>query len=314
MMHKIAICVCTLNRPTSLRALLESIANQRLVLLRDEQIQIIVVDNSRDGSAAERVGPLAPRWRFPIDFVHEPRQGLCAARNRAIASARAADASHIAFIDDDELAHPSWLDTLFASATSAHAAAAIGPVIPLFERRPPAWLPADAYQVRRRPQAGLVDDGYTGNTILAMSVIDNKNLRFDHRFDATGGEDTFFFKELLQTGASVVWADQAIAYTVIPRRRMTARWLWLRWYRTGDIEAHLGKFPHSSPKGRLFNLAQGVARILVGAGRIAGTALFKAWRQPDAMVASFYTACRGAGLIASALGHRYTEYQQPTYR
>jgi succinoglycan biosynthesis protein ExoM len=147
-----------------------------------------------------------------------------------------------------------------------------------------------------------------------MSVIDDKCLRFDHRFNATGGEDTFFFKELLQAGASVVWVEQAIVYSVIPRHRMTARWLWLRWYRTGDVEAHLGKFLPSSLKGRLFNLAQGIARVVVGSGRIVSTALFKAWRQPDAMVASFYTACRGAGLIASALGYRYREYRQPTYR
>jgi len=313
-MHKIAICVCTFNRPTSLRALLESMAGQRFVRLRDEQVHVIVIDNSQEGSAASNCGDLLVRERFAINFVHEPQQGLCSARNRALTAAHAACASHIAFIDDDELPHPAWLESLFVALTDTDAAAAIGPVIPLFEGQPPIWLPPQAYQDRRPPREGYVDDGYTCNTILTLSVIESNSLRFDERFNATGGEDTYFFKQLLEAGANIVWAEQAIVYSLVPRHRMTARWLWRRWYRTGDIEAHLGKFLPSTAKGRFFNLARGTARILVGGVRIVGTALFKTWRKPDAVVASFYTACRGAGLIASALGYRYREYEQTTYR
>ena len=313
-MPRVAICVCTYNRPLGLRALLESIGRQRLAQLVDDQIHVIVIDNSPDGGVVGSEEFSAWRGRFPVSVVHEPLRGLSVARNRALDEALRAGASHIAFIDDDELPHPGWLDALYAAVRAKGAAAAVGPVVPIFERPPQGSLPLPAYAERRRQNQGLVDDGYTCNTICALSAIEAKGLRFDSRFNATGGEDTYFFKQLRENGLSIAWAKDAVVFSVIPKHRMTAIWLWRRWYRTGDIEAHLGRYRPSTLTGRLFNLARGVARILVGGVRIMATAVFKSWRRPDAVVASFYTACRGAGLVASVLGHRYKEYGRTRYR
>ena len=275
-------------------------------------MHVIVIDNSREGIVARSTDISC--LRFALSIVHEPRTGLSAARNKAFAASRQAGVSHVAFIDDDELAHPAWLESLYAVLIGKGAAAAIGPVIPVFERQPQGWLPLHAYIEERRPNRGFVDDGYTGNMICALSTIDANGLRFDDRFNVTGGEDTFFFKELREKGLSIAWAEQAIIFTVVPKHRMTAPWLWRRWYRTGDIEAHLGKHLPSTPAGMLNNLMRGMGRILVGSARIVGAAVFKAWRRPDAVVASFYTACRGAGLVANVLGHRYKEYGRRSYR
>jgi glycosyltransferase involved in cell wall biosynthesis len=313
-MHKIAVCVCTYNRPAGLQALLEAIDKQRLVRLADAQVHVIVVDNSLEGSIARSSDLSGSRRRFSLGLVHEPRKGLSVARNKALAAAHQAGASHVAFIDDDELPHPAWLESLYAALESSGAAAAIGPVFPVFARQPQRWLPLPAYADLRRPSQGFVDDGYTCNMICALPAIEAAGLSFDDRFNATGGEDTFFFKQLRAKGLKIAWAEQAMVFSVIPEHRMTARWLWQRWYRTGDIEAHLGKHRPSTAAGRLRNLTRGMARIAVGSLRIVGTAIFKSWRQPDAFVASFYTACRGAGLIANVLGHRFKEYGRTGYR
>jgi succinoglycan biosynthesis protein ExoM len=313
-MDRIAICVCTYNRPLALRALLESIARQRFVHLADDQVRIIVIDNSSDGAIANSGELAAERGRFAVGIVHEPAKGLSVARNRALDEALRAGASHLAFIDDDELPHPAWLEALYTALSHKGAAAAIGPVVPIFERPPQGSLPLPAYADRRRQNQGLVDDGYTCNMICALSAIGAHGLRFDSRFNATGGEDTYFFKQLREKGLSIAWAENAIVFSVIPRHRMTAMWLWRRWYRTGDIEAHLGRYRPSTLIGRLFNLTRGVARILVGGVHIVVAAAIKSWRRPDAVVASFYTACRGAGLVASVLGHRYKEYGHTGYR
>jgi glycosyltransferase involved in cell wall biosynthesis len=313
-MDRISICVCTYNRPLGLRALLESMDRQRFLRLIDEQIHVIVIDNSPNGSVAASRDFSALRGRFSVSVVHEPSRGLSVARNRALAASRQAGASHVAFIDDDELPHPAWLEALHAALADKRAAAAIGPVVPIFESQPQSWLPLVAYADARGPRQGFVDDGYTCNMICALSAIDANGLRFDERFNLTGGEDTFFFKQLRERGLRVAWAEQAIVYSVIPRHRMSAGWLWRRWYRTGDIEAHLGNHLPSTPAGRLINLTRGMARILVGSVRIVGAAVFKAWHRPDAVVASFYTACRGLGLVANVLGHRYKEYGRRSYR
>jgi succinoglycan biosynthesis protein ExoM len=313
-MLKIAVCICTYNRPLGLMALLECLDRQRLGHVREQDVHVIVVDNSEAGTVATGGDLAVSRRRFAFSIVHEPRKGLSVARNKALAAAQEAGASHVAFIDDDELPHPTWLGALHATLSATGTAAAIGPVVPIFEVQPQASLPPPAYADLRHAHQGFVDDGYTCNMICTLAAIEGSGLRFDERFNATGGEDTYFFKQLREKGMKIAWAEQALVYAVIPKHRMTARWLWQRWYRTGDIEAHLGRHLPWTPMGRLVNLIGGMARIVVGCVRIAVTALLKARRRPDEVVASFYTACRGAGLIANVLGHRYKEYGRPTYR
>ncbi len=66
--------------------------------------------------------------------------------------------------------------------------------------------------------------------------------------------------------------------------------LWRRWYRTGDIEASLGRYNAASLTGKLYNLVRGLARLGAGGLRVAKAALCDSWRKPGAFVASFYTS------------------------
>lgn len=311
-MHDIALCVCTYNRPRGLRMLLEALDRQGLTSLRDEAIRIIVIDNSQAGSATDICNAYAAQGRFALSLVHERRKGLSFARNAALAAAQEARARHAAFIDDDELPSPSWLQSLFDALGATGAVAAIGPVYPVFEMPPGRWLPTLAYADLRQPRDGFVDDGYTCNAIIDLAAIED--LRFDHRFNEMGGEDTFFFKQLRDRGARIAWSEQAVVHAVVPRQRMSATWLWRRWYRTGMIEAYVGRYDPASGRGKVVNFVRGLARLVAGSARIAGAGLLYTWRKPDAFVASFYTACRGAGLIANVLGRDYKEYAHPTYR
>jgi glycosyltransferase involved in cell wall biosynthesis len=313
-MRHIAITVCTYNRPAGLQSLLAALDRQRLERLTDNEVEIIVIDNSQSGSAEDICAAYMRNGRFKATFVHEPRKGLAIARNAALAAARAAHASHVAFIDDDEVPDPAWLEALVCALERTSAAAAIGPVSPIMESEPSPWLVLSAYGDRRQPQGGCVEDGYTCNAILAMAAIDGANLQFDARFNETGGEDTYFFKQLREQGMKIAWAEQALVHAIVPKHRMSVGWILRRWYRTGMIEAHLGRFDPASLKGKLVNLARGMARIVVGAGRIAGAALLSPWRKPDALVASFYTACRGAGLVANVFERNYEEYARSRYR
>ncbi len=312
-MRLIALCICTYNRPQGLRALLAAIDKQRFEHISNEELRLVVIDNSQVGSAAGVYAEYAKNGRFKAAFLHEPRKGLAVARNAALSAARAEGASHVAFIDDDELPDPSWLEALVDTLESADAAAAIGPVTPILETLPSASLPLSAYADRRQPRDGFVDDGYTCNAILTMAAIDCGNLHFDARFNETGGEDTYFFKQLRDQGMKIAWAERALVHAVIPRHRMSAAWILRRWYRTGMIEAHLGRYDPASPKGKLVNLAKGGARLVVGAGRVAVVAILSPWRK-SAFLASFYTVCRGAGMIANVFERDYEEYAPSRYR
>ena len=69
-------------------------------------ISITVVDNDREGSAAEIVAKIEKGCSLPIHYVIEPQQNISLARNRALTST---EADYYACIDDDELADKVWL-------------------------------------------------------------------------------------------------------------------------------------------------------------------------------------------------------------
>src|SRR5262245_26578517 len=109
-MDQLAICICTYNRPDGLAAVLRSLDAQRLERLTNEQIAIIVVDNSAENTARKTCEAYEQNSRFSFHAVHEPRKGLVFARNACLDAAHEIEASHILFLDDDEMATPLWIE------------------------------------------------------------------------------------------------------------------------------------------------------------------------------------------------------------
>jgi glycosyltransferase involved in cell wall biosynthesis len=97
----------TLRRPESLARAVRSVFGQTGA----PGMELVVVDNSPEGSARAGVEALRQEAPFPLVFVHEPRPGVATARNSGLASASGA---LIAFLDDDEEAPPEWLAELVA--------------------------------------------------------------------------------------------------------------------------------------------------------------------------------------------------------
>jgi succinoglycan biosynthesis protein ExoM len=310
----VAVGICTYNRPAGLAALLAALDRLRLERLGQHQVIAVVVDNADTGSAAPICDAYAGTGRFPLTYVREPRKGLAFARNAVMAAAREAAATHLAWIDDDEVPDPGWLEALYTGLMQARSAAAIGPVYPLFELPPPDWLPPLAFVIRRTQQDGLVSDAYTCNCIVDLRFVAASGLAFDERYNHTGGEDTLFFRRLRQAGGTIAWVEGAMVHELVPRHRMSAAWLWRRWYRTGALEADLSPYDPASVLGRLVNLAMGLVRVGYGSARVAAGCVRSLLGTPGAFVASFYTVCRGMGLIAKVFGRDYNEYSVPTYR
>lgn len=312
-MPKLAIAICTYRRIDGLSRTLTALQNLRLSRLRDDDVVIAIVDNSPDASARDTVSEFGKTSRFAVSYTHEARKGLAHARNAALDAARRLGAARLAFVDDDELPEPGWLDALVRRMDDTGAGAVLGPVYPVFPKRPPAHLPVTAYATRPVDEAPFPTDGYTGNLLLDLAVLERMGLVFDHQFNLTGGEDTLFFKAFVDAGHRIAYAPDAIIHETVAPARMTTRWLLLRWYRTGSLEAQLGPDPARSTKGRLRNLAKGATRLVAGGGLTAASALVSGWRNPRATVASCYTMCRGAGLIANVFDRDYKAYDKANY-
>src|SRR3954465_14913744 len=116
----LTVAIPTFRRPGMLAECLDSVMSQ----LRDGT-EILVVDNDPGGSARTLVeGYADPRLRY----AHEPRPGVAQARNRAVSDSAG---RYLAFIDDDEIAHPGWLDALVRHAERG-VPASFGMVVPRF--------------------------------------------------------------------------------------------------------------------------------------------------------------------------------------
>ena len=96
---QITVVICTRNRPDGLRSTLASLRSQA-----DSDFQVLVVDNGSPsaGTAAVTKELALPGWEYTI----EPRPGLSRARNRGLCEVQT---SHIAWLDDDEIADRNWI-------------------------------------------------------------------------------------------------------------------------------------------------------------------------------------------------------------
>lgn len=217
-MTHIAICICTFKRPAMLRRLLASLAE--LETGGSFSIGITVVDNDRDGSAAEPVAEFRAGCALPVQYVIEPRQNISLARNRALTSTAA---DYYACIDDDEYADRRWLLELYTTIAGSRAAGALGPVRPVYDTPPPAWLIKGRIQERKAFPTGteLRDPKYcrTGNVLFSKELIAAQEVLFDPGYGRTGGEDVDFFKRMLRAGYRFVWNNEATVYEVTPAFR-----------------------------------------------------------------------------------------------
>jgi GT2 family glycosyltransferase len=82
------------------------------------------------------------RQALPDVIVTENRgeRGLSGARNTGLVLARA---EIVAFLDDDALAAPEWLQQLLAGYADPAVAGVGGKIVPLWPGRRPAWFPAE---------------------------------------------------------------------------------------------------------------------------------------------------------------------------
>ena len=100
---RVSVVVMTFNRPDPLRRCLESLAVQTLPA---EAFEVIVVDVS-DRPVADVVAEFAGR----VNVIHHvgPNLGVAGNRNTGVACSRA---PVVAFLDDDCVADPHWLELI----------------------------------------------------------------------------------------------------------------------------------------------------------------------------------------------------------
>jgi GT2 family glycosyltransferase len=193
-----------------------------------------VVDNDPETSAAATCAELGRLAQWPIVYVSESRRGIAFARNAGVRTALARGADLIAFIDDDEVPSPDWLDELLAVMREYDAPVVTGPVLPLFEGSASTWMVTGGLFDRPRHRTGrLLDRAGAGNVLLRTYVFSRLGRAFDEGLGLSGGEDTEFFLQATRAGFRIVWADTAIVHEWNPETRTRTASILRRSYSIG---------------------------------------------------------------------------------
>jgi len=235
-----SVVVPTYNRAALLLQVLRSLAAQRT----EAPFEIIVVDNgSTDGT--RQVAAAFPGVRY----VRETRPGSSAARNAGIAASRG---EVIAFLDDDVVAEPDWLEALRCAYAALPDAWCIGGrvILRLPDSRP-RWLDPPsallaAYLSEQDLGEGTVPVVYPRALISANLSVRREALKqvggFAQDLGRFGGlllsgEDLELCWRIQRAGGGVYYCGRASVSHLIPPERLTKPFFRRRAYWQGRTEA-----------------------------------------------------------------------------
>lgn len=131
----LSVVVCTYNRCESLKDTLKALAAQQTDT--GTLWELLVIDNNSKDQTKAVCEAAARSFPVPLRYVFEGKQGLSAARNRALQEVRG---TWMLFTDDDVLPHPDWVRVMLRAFKETEADCLSGKILPLWETAPPAWL------------------------------------------------------------------------------------------------------------------------------------------------------------------------------
>lgn len=194
----VAVVIPTYRRPELLRRCLMALLQQSMP---KDQYQIIVVDDAPSEDTRAVVGEVAqasggqPVLRY---MRSAGTRGPAGARNRGW---RVTDAPLIAFTDDDTVPDPDWLLQGWQAMAAIHVAAVSGRVVV-----PVAHPPTDHARVTQALERA---EFVTANAFVRRDVLAQTG-GFDERFTRPWREDSDLLFSLLERGAAVARAEQAV--------------------------------------------------------------------------------------------------------
>lgn len=238
-MPEVIVAIPTFKRPESLKALLSALEKLETVA----QIIVVVADNDPIGLEGYNLcREIAQVYRWPLDPIIAEERGIAQVRNALVARALSySDASFVAMLDDDEWPSPQWLDELLKVQVKTDADIVEGSILfQAADDRPGFGAGFDGVSDMRRPSGAVAMLEGAGNLLITRACLEDLTAPwFDPAFALTGGEDRDFFERVKAAGGSFAWADEALAYTLVPEQRQSFSWVLNRAFGIGNTEMRI---------------------------------------------------------------------------
>jgi glucosyl-dolichyl phosphate glucuronosyltransferase len=238
----IDIVICTYNRAANLDQVLFALSTHRV----DAVVwSVLVIDNASTDSTADVVDAHRSRRQLPgLRRVRENEHGLTPARRRGV---RETNAPWIAFVDDDNLLEPGWLDAIAQAIRSHPQAGAVGGRVVLdWERPPPAFFKRFGFCfAEQEPGAAACELGSlvgAGMVVSRKALVECGWLERPLLADRVGrrlvsGGDVEIAQRIRGGGYPLWFTPEAVLRHRIPRDRISWRYLLRANYGLGGGEA-----------------------------------------------------------------------------
>jgi glycosyltransferase involved in cell wall biosynthesis len=241
----VLVIVPTLNRK---QLLLELLASLSKMLSGGLDWEVLVIDNGSNDGTVEAVTGGGDTWMMKVRIVREPRPGLHVCRNRGGAEEAAAV---IAYLDDDMLVSPRWLQGA-RHILNGRADMVAGRILPFWDSPPP-----DLIRMLCEPKnqnvsfgfLGIFDSGDTvqeisalnafgGNAFIKQSLIKelggfHPDSMPSHLLRFRGDGETGFAYRFMADDRRCIYDPDAYVYHRIAGNRMTDKYLYKRAFNQG---------------------------------------------------------------------------------
>jgi glycosyltransferase involved in cell wall biosynthesis len=234
----VVICAYSSERVQLLLAALASVARQTMPPLE----VLLVIDNN------DALQALATTFAQDIRVLRNDRtRGLSGARNAGVAHAQG---NVVAFLDDDAVAEPDWLERLAAHYADQSVIGVGGLVVPTWPKARPEWLPAEFRWVIGCSYKGLPEGVAPVRNLIGCNMSFRKEV-FDVAMfsehlgregaDAAGCEET---ELCIQLGAvfpecRILYEPGAVVRHSIANERLTWRYFRARCLAEGRSKAQV---------------------------------------------------------------------------
>ncbi len=240
----ITVILCTYNRYQSLAKTLESVSISTLT--DSVHWEVLVVDNNSSDQTRQVVEGFCSLYPGRFRYVFEPQPGKSYALNTGIREARG---DILAFIDDDVIVQPMWLQNLTVAFQRTEWAGVGGRTLPAEDFSPPSWMAVAGphsmggvlfaqFDLGDKP-CELRRPPYGANMAFRKQVFEKYGgFRTDlgpspSRETPRPNEDTEFGRRLMAAGEHLGYEPSAIVFHPVPEDRMKKEYFLTWWYDYG---------------------------------------------------------------------------------
>lgn len=281
MNKRVSAVICTLNRAEYLRKALASLVNQTLT---EDNYEIIIVDNGSVDNTYQLVNDECIK-KGNIRYIYEPIIGLSHARNTGW---RNSYGDYVAYLDDDAVASPSWLEKILDGFTTVSPCPGLvgGKIEPIWEADKPVWL-ADQLlgflgilDLSTTPVLSLKNQVLAGANMAVSRQVLNELGGFPLELGRKGdnlvsNEDVLLQLKAIKNGYPCYYDPEIIVRHHIHTSRLTKKWFLYRMYWEGVSIAYMQEHLDSlSVVKRMWRFTFAACRIVFSVRKFIYLAFF----------------------------------------